>query len=211
MPRYITLFALLVAAALSSTAAGAGTYRWVDANGGIHYSDQPPPQSTPGPDTPTPAGRPAAKSKVSGAPPAAGRGAPANCGQNFDCLIRHAGSCTPARMARTDDVDFLGMISGKTTTQYEVVGGQATACRFTQRTLDVRAKLSQDSRAKLRADGQTDAQINEMERTWFEKLRAEGQDRMTCDLPVKRLVEILSTVSQGGINASSQDNCRYGE
>ena len=115
-------------------------------------------------------------------------------------------------MVRTDDVDLFGMASGNATTQYDVVGLQTAAgCRFTQRALDARVKLSKDSRAKLRAEGQTDAQIAEVERTWFEKLRAEGQDRQTCDLPVRRLVEILTGISQGGINASSQDNCRYGD
>ena len=209
MARYIAFFVLLVWAALSSTLAEGRTYRWVDANGVVHYSDQPPPESTRAPDTSTPAGPPAAKGKASGAPPTTGRGRPVNCGQDFDCFVRHARSCTPARVARTDDIDFLGLVTGKSTTQYELEGLRAGACRFTQRALDVRVKLGEDSRAQLRAEGKTDAEIAEVERTWLERLRAEGQDRQTCDFPPKRLLEIVTALRQGALLISSTEDTQY--
>jgi glutaredoxin len=43
LPKVLTLLTLLLAAG----AASAQVYRWVDANGVKHYSDQPPPPSTP--------------------------------------------------------------------------------------------------------------------------------------------------------------------
>ena len=46
MSRYMAFVVLLVWA-LSPALANAKTYRWVDANGVVHYSDQPPPESTP--------------------------------------------------------------------------------------------------------------------------------------------------------------------
>ncbi|MGH7321526.1 MAG: hypothetical protein ACRELA_18150 [Candidatus Rokuibacteriota bacterium] len=140
--------------------------------------------------------------------PATGRGSPVNCGQDLDCLIRHAQSCTPARVVRTDDTDFLGL-QQKSTTQYELGGLRAGACRFTQRALDVRVKFNEDLRQTLRKDGKTDADIAELERTWFAKLRAEGKDRQTCDFPPKRLLEILTALRQGALLIGGSEDAQY--
>ena len=60
MARSVAFFVLLAWAALSPTLAdGRGSYRWVDSNGVVHYSDQPPPESAPVPATPAPAAPPA--------------------------------------------------------------------------------------------------------------------------------------------------------
>ena len=39
----IALRLLILAMLIASTAAGAGVYKWTDAQGRVHYSDQPPP------------------------------------------------------------------------------------------------------------------------------------------------------------------------
>jgi len=43
MPTRTTIVAVAVALAGAATAAGAQTYRWIDQNGRVHYSDTPPP------------------------------------------------------------------------------------------------------------------------------------------------------------------------
>jgi hypothetical protein len=146
-------------------------------------------------------------SETSAQKPAAGRARPVDCGQDFDCFIRQAQTCTPARLVRTDDIDFFGM-QQKSTTEYELGGLRAGVCRYTQRALALNVKFGAIWRQKLREEGQTDAQIAELERTALERLRAEGKDRMTCEFPVPRLLEILTAVKQGGFDARSED-ARY--
>ena len=79
----------------------------------------------------------------------------------------------------------------------------------TQRALDVRVKLGEEPRAQLRSEGKTEAEIAEMERTWLERLRAEGQDRPTCDFRPKRLLEILTALSQGALLIGSTEDTQY--
>ena len=139
--------------------------------------------------------------------PTAGRGGPVNCGQDFDCFIRHAQSCTPARLVRTDDFDLLGT-QVKSTTQYELGGLRAGACRFTQRTLDVRALLGEVARAKLRSQGKTDAELAEIEHPPLDMLGA-GAKGIVCDFPPKRLLEILTALRQGALLIGSSEDAQY--
>src|SRR3954470_20586087 len=68
-----TVLLLAIVSALSSAAIGAQTYKWTDAQGKVHYSDQPPPADVKEPitvknsrqsPTATPAGKDAAPAKA---------------------------------------------------------------------------------------------------------------------------------------------------
>jgi len=53
-PVRIALLALVAGASLATLPAAAETYKWTDAEGKVHYSDQPPPASVKNPTTVTP-------------------------------------------------------------------------------------------------------------------------------------------------------------
>lgn len=137
---------------------------------------------------------------------------PVDCARDFDCFIRHSRTCTLAKVVRAESIDFFG-VQGSGTIQYELLGPQAGACRFRQQTLALRVKLEPGLRAQLKAKGQSDADIATLERTWFENLKAEGKDRMTCDFPPPRLAEVLASIREGSINLDSRDAqyCREGD
>ena len=92
------------------------------------------------------------------APPGPG---PADCGQDFDCFLRRAQTCAPARLVRTDDFDFFGL-QGRSTTQYELAGPQGGGCRYSQRALSLRVRFGPLWRQKLREEGYTDDRIADL-------------------------------------------------
>jgi hypothetical protein len=123
--------------------------------------------------------------------------APTDCQENFDCLIRAALTCTPARATRTAAIAGQGMIL-TATIAFEIRGPENTLCVFHQRTERASMRFDDEMFQRFMNAGLTREQVLEEEAQYNRRYAAlaASQDG-TCRLPSNELMTLLIRVNTG--------------
>ena len=134
---------------------------------------------------------------------------PADCQQDFGCLVQAARACRPARAVRTTSVSGSGLVLAATT-QFEIRGLDGGRCVLYQRTERVSSRFEDDLIERYVADGRTREQAREEESRFSQSYAAQatGQDG-TCRMSADDLATLLTRVSNAEVVPydSLRDRC----
>lgn len=127
---------------------------------------------------------------------------------NFDCFIKAAQTCSPAKLINAMTVNILGMID-TATGLVEIKGMDADKCVLYQKTLNNGVKISDEFVQVMLDAGSTKEQISQAEQTANENAQLSIGKDGTCKYPIEDLIKMLEAEKQGVFSFSTDDMSKY--
>jgi hypothetical protein len=129
-----------------------------------------------------------------------------DCGENIDCFISAAETCTEASMVRTTSINLFGMIATAKSLM-EIRGIEGGKCSYYQRTLENSVSFSNEMIEQARAANKTDEEIAAQLKTANDSAKSTVGFEVTCEFDTAELASMLKRWKAGTASSSDLAGC----
>lgn len=135
---------------------------------------------------------------------------PKDCGTDMSCFVAAAGTCAPATVEWVQSTVVFGVFDQEGQLHLSLgVPNAGSGCVFSDRTDKVTLSVTPQGGQWAKAQGATDAQVQQQLQAAQAQADRSAGASITCTLPTKTLVQMLTAWSEGSSTTSafSANNC----
>jgi hypothetical protein len=130
------------------------------------------------------------------------------CGEDVDCFVLQAESCTPADLDNTLRGTMFG-VEQAIAAQYHILGSEDDRCKMTRRVTSIRVELNPKLEEALRKQGKTDADMATMKADSERALRKHNPELVTCAFEPEQALSVALDVAESKPNPKPwRDACK---
>lgn len=130
------------------------------------------------------------------------------CGDDLDCFIEKAQTCTPASINGSISINVFGAIQN-TTSYSELRGMEGDRCIYYDKNIENTVYYSEEAIQIFLAAGSTQEEIDQQLQQMNDALdQVEGKE-MICKYPIPDLVNLLTKLKQGILVVDTEAVTKY--